>query len=60
MKLVTRPASLGWKGGSLARFFAERELLANLEGVRSLSKSDEKPGELTEAQSRQTLLYSAT
>jgi hypothetical protein len=31
--------------GSLARLFAERELLADLEGGRSLSRSDEKPGE---------------
>lgn len=31
--------------GSLAKFFAEREFLADLEQGRSLSRSDEKPGE---------------
>lgn len=62
MKLVTRPASQDGKEAerSLARFFAESELLADLEGILSLSRSDEKPGEWIEACSRQTLLYSAT
>lgn len=43
--------------GSLARFFAERGLLADLEGYRSLSRADEKPGDLTVKQPANPALF---